>query len=81
MRTMALVMRIMRMKTSMMRDTAKHCKTSPINSNERHRKTKTALYISQDHTCRGQVEEMLNNRRHKKLTKGSNKLADGWKQL
>ena len=48
MHAMAIVMAIMRVKVSTMRNTAKYCKTSSINSNERHRKTKIALYISQD---------------------------------
>ena len=48
MHAMALVMTIMRVKASMMRIAAKHCKMSSIDGNVRHQKTKTALYVSQN---------------------------------
>ena len=44
------------------------------------RKTKTALKISQDlKTSREEMEEMLKNRRHKKLTKKLSKGQTSWR--
>ena len=80
MHAIALVMAILRVKTSTMRNTTKHWLVS-LNSNERQSKNKNrALHFTGSKTSRGQMEEMLNNQRHtkktnKKVAKGSNELT------
>ena len=82
MHAMALAMTIMRVKTSTIRNTVKHWVGYQWKQSQKKNRT---LFLAGLKTSRGQIERMLNTRRHKQLTKKlvkkSNDLADGWKQL
>ena len=68
MHTMALLMTITRVKISAMRSTAKHWDINKQQWKAVAKKSR-ALHFTGWKTSREQMEEMLNNRRHRKLTK------------
>ena len=68
MHTMALLMTITRVKISTMRSTAKHWDINKQQWKAVAKKSR-ALHFTGWKTSREQMEEMLNNRRHRKLTK------------
>ena len=85
MHAMALAMTIMRVKTSTIRNTVKHWVGYQWTAMKAVAKKNRTLFLAGLKTSRGQIERMLNTRRHKQLTKKlvkkSNDLADRWKQL
>ena len=78
---MALVMTLMRVKASRMRNNAKLSVVS-INRNERHSRNKNrALHFTGSKTSRGRMEEMLNNQRHKKQTKSCQRVKQAHRHM